>query len=257
MNTYKIYPIYQGTSMLCSSSVYYKSNAQKEPNVPMPIISFALKCNETGEVVMIDCGNVSEEDFKPYEGHCNPGQMVPGAPTFKEGLNKLEIDPKEVKTCIITHLHMDHSFYMYLFENAKFYVQRAELEHAVAPTPIEYGSYQHHHLPGFPCWHKVWGSIVPVDGDKKIMDGIKVWHCSSHTPGSQIVIVNTMEGEYVFVGDIFYNMEQYNKGRMLGNFTDLFGWYKTLDRVREYCAENNAKILCSHDEYTLTKEVWG
>lgn len=257
MNTWKIYPIFHGIVQMASSAVYYKVDAREEGDVDVTFGAFACQCNETGEWVMIDCGICDEQDWQPFKDILNPASVAPGFPTFKDGLKKLNLDPAEIETVAITHLHADHCFNMPLFTKAKFYIQKDELQHAVTPTPSEYGSYQKRGE--VPLWMRgnVWPRITPIDGDYELRDGIDLWKCSSHTPGSQIVVVQTKEGPYLICGDIFYTQEQYSMCRMLGNFTDLQGWFDTRERVRAYMEKHNGKLLMNHDISSFEREVIG
>lgn len=254
--SYRIIPLNLGEYKIYASAAYYKA-APTEPDVDFVYSCFALEDCETGEVIMADAGLVPQEDIEKYKTVFHPSSVVPGAPSLKQVLEEKGIDPLKVKKVILTHLHMDHCYNVDLFPNAKVYIQKAELQHAVTPTPAERSSYQVANLPGLPCWMKAWGRIEVVDGDEEIAEGISVWLAPGHTPGSQLILVETKEGPYVIVGDTYYNVAQFESGRMNGNFTNLEEWYMVRKRLMGYCKETGAKILCNHDPSAVHVEFYG
>lgn len=253
---YRIIPLNLGEYKIYPTAAYYKATPEEE-DVGFVYSAFALEDTETGEIVMVDAGVVPENEYEQYRSVFHPSSLVPGAPSLRQVLVEKGIDPLKVKTVILTHLHMDHCYNVDLFANAKIYVQKKELQHAVTPTPVERSSYQVAALPGLPCWMKAWGRIEAIDGDREIMDGISVWLAPGHTPGSQLVFIETKEGPYVIVGDTYYNVAQFEKGRMNGNFTNLEEWYQIRDRLMDYCKRTGAHILCNHDPAAVNVEYYG
>lgn len=254
--TYKIIPLNMGEYKCWASQVYYKTSPS-EPEEDFVYGAFALQNNETGEVIMVDAGNVPEDEFEQYKSVFHPLCYVKGAPSLKQILEEKGIDPTKVNTVILTHLHMDHCYNVDLFPNAKVYIQKAELQHAVTPTKAEFSSYQVSAMPGLPVWMKAWGRIVCIDGDKKIADGVSVWLSPGHTPGSQMVFVDTKDGEYCIVGDNFYSQRHFDSGRMNGNFTNLEDWYKERERLMDRCEQTGCKILCNHEPAAIRVECYG
>ena len=253
MATYKIIPLALSKPFLIEhAALYYK--AYKGELMGMIYGCFALKNNETGEVIMVDTGLASQEDIAKYD---YPFRRMEGAPNLKDVLADKGIDPSQVKTIIFTHLHQDHCFNLELFPNASMYVQKVELQHAATPTKVEAKSYQKYDRPGLPAWARVFGRLITIEGDRKLMDGIEILFTPGHTPGSQTVVVDTEKGKYLLVGDNFYTMEQFTECRMNGNFTDLEGWYTSRDKVIRYMEEHGGQILCVHNPDIYSEEYYG
>jgi len=257
--TYKIIPIDLNrpdgsAEPVHPSVIYYK--AFDGDMYEMSFGCFALKNNETDEIIMVDTGMASQEWMKEnnYPFHY---EKLDGAPSLKEVLDRKRIDPAAVKTIIFTHLHQDHCCNLELFPNAKMYVQKIELQHAVTPTPVEWTSYQKLGLPGTPYWARAFHQLATVNGDCEIADGIRVWLTPGHTPGSQTVVVDTKEGPYVLAGDNYYNIEQFETGRMNGNFTNLEDWYEGRDRIMKFMKGTGARLLLVHDPATYGQEFYG
>lgn len=252
MATYKIIPLALSRPFQIEPAAFYYKAYKGEP-VSIIYGCFALRNDDTGEVIMVDTGLASQEDIERYN---YPFRRMEGAPNLKDVLASKGINPAEVRTIIFTHLHQDHCFNLELFPKASMYVQKIELQHAVTPTKVEAKSYQKFDLPGLPAWARAFGRLITIEGDRKLLDGIEVLFTPGHTPGSQTVAVDTRGGKYLLVGDNFYTIEQFTDNRMNGNFTDLEGWYSSRDKVIDYIKEYGGQILCVHNPETYLKEYY-
>ncbi len=101
-----------------------------------------------------------------------------------------------VVAIVNTHLHFDHCGGNRRFAGTPTYVQRAELEAAVAPDYLE----EWVRFPG--------ATYVEVDGDAQLFDGVSVLSTPGHSTGHQAVVVATDEGTVVLGGDVTYSMRE-------------------------------------------------
>jgi N-acyl homoserine lactone hydrolase len=102
----------------------------------------------------------------------------------------------DVAAVINTHLHFDHCGGNRRFAGTPTYVQRAELEAAVAPDYLEE-------------WVRFPGeSYVELDGDAELFEGVSVLFTPGHSPGHQSVLVETEDGLTVLGGDVTYSMRE-------------------------------------------------
>ena len=110
--------------------------------------------------------------------------------TQEAALQKVGLSVDDIDLVILTQLHCDHAKDAGKFKNATFVVQKSELDFAANPHPIQAG----------------WFADVPkdrlqiVDGDREILDGIRVIHTPGHTPGGQSVLIETEQGAVVLCG---------------------------------------------------------
>ena len=113
--------------------------------------------------------------------------------TLDEGLKKLGLSYKDIDILIETHLDRDHCEFIHEFTNAKVYVQKAELEVALNPHPMnKTRNYPREY------YEKVKWEVI--EGDQKIVDGVEVLLTPGHTPGTQSVAVDTPKGCAIICG---------------------------------------------------------
>jgi N-acyl homoserine lactone hydrolase len=106
-------------------------------------------------------------------------------------LNEQGFDLAGVDMVVNTHLHFDHCGGNGLFAGTPIYVQRRELEDA--RTQDVYTIREWVDAPGV--------VYVPVDGELELLPGVRLVPAPGHTPGSQIVVVETGGGRQVIAGD--------------------------------------------------------
>lgn len=110
--------------------------------------------------------------------------------TQEKELEKVGLTVDDIDMVILTHLHSDHAKDTGKFKNATFVVQKSELEFAANPHPIQAG----------------WFAELPqdrleiVDGDKEILEGIRVFLTPGHTPGGQSILIETDNGPTCLCG---------------------------------------------------------
>ena len=100
-------------------------------------------------------------------------------------------DIDSIDLVVNTHLHYDHCGGNHLFAGTPVHVQRRELEDALGQE--DYTIREWVDAPGV--------EYVPVDGARELLPGIRLVPAPGHTPGSQIVLVDTADGPVVIAGD--------------------------------------------------------
>jgi len=120
------------------------------------------------------------------EGHAEHIQ------TIEEGLGKFGLRPEDMEIIIFTHAHEDHVQLARKYPKAKLIIQKAELEFARNPHPIQQFTYQPKLIEGL--------NFEVIEGDKQIVDGVSVMLTPGHSPGGQSVIVDTAKGKAVITG---------------------------------------------------------
>jgi N-acyl homoserine lactone hydrolase len=101
-----------------------------------------------------------------------------------------------VAAVVNTHLHFDHCGGNRGFAGIPTYVQRRELETALAPAYLE-------EWVRFPE-----ESYVELDGDAELFEGVSVLLTPGHSEGHQAVVVENADGRIVLGGDVTYSMRE-------------------------------------------------
>lgn len=113
--------------------------------------------------------------------------------TLNQGLAKLGVKPDDIDLVIETHLDRDHCGFIHDFKNAKFIIQKVELETAMNPHPIMKTRYFSKDY-----YEKVNWEII--EGDHEVSDGVRLLFTPGHSPGTQSVAVDTPEGTAIICG---------------------------------------------------------
>ncbi len=196
------------------------------------------------EKILVDtgaCGRVATAEF--YKRYSQTPEQ-----TLEAQLTRFDTFPDEISTVINTHLHLDHCSGNVLFKNARFFVQKREMEYARNPVPIHKPVYDVD-LSGI--------KFELLDGDAEVADGVQVILNPGHSPGSQAVLVQTAQGLYIIAGDnipFFENMRVPENEPFWPNaiYVDLREYYESLNRVKKL----GGYILPAHDLLVLQKTVY-
>ncbi len=136
---------------------------------------------------LVDAG-CSAQDF------LNHGQSEEDIQSVEEGLGKLGLKPEDIDIVIITHLHFDHIYLASKYKNAKFIIQKDELDYALNPHPMEakLGYFDKRLFKDL--------NIEVIEGDKEIIEGVRVVLTPGHTSAGQSVVIETPKGTAVITG---------------------------------------------------------
>jgi N-acyl homoserine lactone hydrolase len=100
------------------------------------------------------------------------------------------LDVAEIDLVVNTHLHFDHCGGNHLFAGKPIHVQRRELED---------GRGENYTIPE---WVDAPGvEYVPIVGEREILPGVRLVPAPGHTPGSQVVVIETDGRPIVISGD--------------------------------------------------------
>jgi glyoxylase-like metal-dependent hydrolase (beta-lactamase superfamily II) len=133
----------------------------------------------------------------------------------------------------VTHFHQDHFTGLDYFPNAKFVMQRAELEFWTGPL-------MHHDIFAKQIRPKVrpalerlqqQGRIELIEGDVELYPGLELLKAGGHTPGSQMVALDTAAGKAVLCGDIAYTLKNIRDHVPVGWYHNLADTVVALERA--------------------------
>ena len=154
------------------------------------------------KTILIETGNGTKWDAKQRAIY----NVQDGDPLI-DSLHRAGVEPDDVDIVFNTHLHFDHAGgntrivgdrAVPTFRNARYVVQKSELEHALAPTERDRASY-------FPDNYQPItdaGQWNLVDGDVEILPGISVARIPGHNASIQAILLNGGGKSLAFVADL-------------------------------------------------------
>jgi glyoxylase-like metal-dependent hydrolase (beta-lactamase superfamily II) len=162
----------------------------------------ALLVDGNGHRLIVDSGAGTKLDGKMLRNY------VIESVGLERALELKGIDPGSVTDAVATHLHFDHAggFTYYdtdgdlklVLPEAVHHIQRKQWEAALDPNDKDRASFfEENYLP-----IEKEGKLDLVDGDAEILPGVRVVETEGHTPGHQVVLLETGEGNLLYCGDL-------------------------------------------------------
>jgi glyoxylase-like metal-dependent hydrolase (beta-lactamase superfamily II) len=199
-------------------------------------------------VVLVENGNGDKED----DGWRQRFAMGPRG-ALEEGLAAHGLGPGDVTLCILTHLHFDHAGGSTVldgsgravpaFPNARYVVQRQDLEDARAPHLRVKASY----LP----WNweplEAAGQLDTVEGETELLPGLKVRPAPGHIQGLQNVVVEGEDGKVVFLSDLIPTARHIQPAWVMGYDLDVVTCVDERIKVLDEVAGTGTVCVFYHD----------
>ena len=212
-------------------------------DAPMPMDFFVWAAVSPSRTVVIDTG--ADERTCAARGH----QFL-RCPT--DGLGGLGIDAADVQQVVTTHLHWDHAGNLGSFPDAQLHVQRTELAHASGPCmaraflrrpydPEQVATYIRRAYAGRVTFH---------DGAEEIAPGLSIHAVGGHTPGMQVVRVNTRRGQVVLTSDAVHYYENLDAENPFPVLVSTIDYVETLHRLGDL-ADGRDHLVPGHDPLVL------
>lgn len=153
---------------------------------------------------------------------------------YLSAFEKLGYKTEQVTKILVTHKHPDHTAALSLFPNAKIYIS-AEDAAALKLTGenvviADYADGSYHNFPR----------------STKVADGVYFIEAKGHTKGNSIVVVEDSGLFYLIHGDVTYCDAALKANKLSVVFEDVAAARATLDKVREFIAENPTVYLSTH-----------
>ncbi|HVO88590.1 MAG TPA: N-acyl homoserine lactonase family protein [Casimicrobiaceae bacterium] len=231
MTTYSIHPLEIGRRRADSALFMFLT----DPGVEIEI-AYRLWVLRSGEqLFVVDTGPPLEEAHR---------RGITRVREIDEALAEVGVRGEDVRTVVLTHLHWDHAANAAKFPNAVYLAQRGEIEffrsHA-REHPAMNRFFSHQAYLGTLIDQ---GRIRPIDGDQPIAPGLTAMRVGGHTPGSQMLVVDAVEGTSVITGDAIPLHRNYLENIPSGIVVNTLEAIAALERVR---ALRPAVIYTGHD----------
>lgn len=197
-----------------------------------------------GRTVLVDTGcddpeRIKEEGIRDF---------VPPI----QRLGQLHIAPEEVSDIILTHAHWDHMGGLASYPNATLWMQ--EEEYHYVRDNLNMTAAEAHGV-RWRDWQLVLtaeraGRLKLVRGDHTLLPGITMTRGGAHTPGSQYVTVETLDGPVVIAGDTTYLYESGWRRRLFGDVSDRAANLTALEAMQRRAA-SPFLLLPGHDPLVM------
>ena len=179
-----------------------------------------------GETIVVDCGVHPEvARQRNLAAYVSPAEV----------LKRIDIDAAKVKHLILTHIHFDHVSGIQLFPRANIYLQEKEFNFWMkdpiakkAPFLFLTDAAANRYL----AKQEGKKRLHLIRGDKKILPGIELLLAPGHTPGLQVVAVNTAKGTAIVGSDLAHVASSYQTDFPSAIITDMITWMKSYDKIR-------------------------
>ena len=176
-----------------------------------------------------------------------------GRGILARNLAALGVTPADVDLVLLTHLHFDHAGgatcldpagqLAPVFPNARYLVQRRDLDNARRPSLRERASY----LP------KNWepleqaGVLDTVQGAAEILPGLSVRPVPGHTPGLQAVVVQGQDRRLLFIADLIPTSHHLRPAWVMGYDLDVATCVEQRLRLLDEVAGTGDVLVFEHD----------
>jgi len=160
--------------------------------------------------------------------------------TVEAQLARFGLSPDDVEIVINTCGHFDHIGNNTRFGRATFYMQRDELPYVVHPpawAPYYYREFAFNVL-------DIRDRLELIDGDLKISDGVSVHKMGGHSPGMQVVLLETDIGRVCIPGDLMPFYQNIELNWPMGAFFDLEGVMRAYAWMRSH-----ADVIVPHHDW--------
>jgi glyoxylase-like metal-dependent hydrolase (beta-lactamase superfamily II) len=249
---------------------YWKAGAKGVPNLlktfmttprgkwlTMPIPAFLLEHPERGPVLVDTAFDpVVATDRKQSFGRIGALMFTPEkVRPVSEQLRERGIEPGDVKTIVMTHLHFDHASGIGQFPDAEYVVEQREWQEASDGGLMD-GYFPAHLAParnvtkvdvagapaadGFPHVHDVFG-----DGS------VRMAFTPGHTHGHCSILLETAGGPMLLCGDAAYARKAIDERWepiIIGG--DKRDYHATLELLAAWIeAHPGAPVICGHDPW--------
>ena len=237
---YEVHAVRYATLRSSKAELYYRHQSYGEPDAEAEMAYYFWLLRDGEETIVVDCG------FDPVAG-ARRGRTCLTEPV--EALRLLGIEPAEVETMLISHLHYDHIGNLGAFTKARFLVPERELAFWTSDVARYHGFW--HHVEADEIARvadlDAAGRVDTYGGETEIAPGLNAVEVGGHSPGQQILLVDTASGRLVLTSDAVHLYEELEHARPFGVLADLEEMYLGFETIKQLGAEPGTTVVPGHD----------
>lgn len=235
---------------------------KKSERIVIPIGAFLIEHPSEGPV-LVDTGihPVVATDPKRNLGRVLAvvarGLRVNADETVPAQLRQAGIEPADVRTVVMTHLHLDHSSAMSEFPEARFVTTRAEWRAARSRLGALSGYVRSHLPPESAVDFVEFAAGEPWQGLERTIDlfadgSVRLISTPGHTVGHFSVLVETTKGPVFLLGDAVYTLRNLHEDRLPWRTASDQDSLASMRQLRAYAeGQPDVPLIPTHDP-----EVW-
>ena len=242
MSEYELFAIkYADRDAKANDHFYGHPDPHEDYSMPMDYFIWVAKSEN--QTIVIDVGFNEEVAEKRNRNFIkSPVEL----------LKEIGIEPETVDYVIITHLHYDHIGNLSHFPNAKYIIQEKELSFWTG----KYAGKPHFksHVEKEDILYLVdqnfSNRVIFVDGNVEVFPGVHLYLVGGHSPGLQMVKVNTPKGNVLLTSDAAHFYKNINEERPFIIVVDLPAMYDGFDLIKKLEKEC-VHIVPGHDPMVI------
>ena len=237
---YHVYGVSYGNSSYREDKIIHGGSSSKA--LPFEWLFWIIRGN--GRTILVDTGFDEPQMAKAW----NISDYVQPV----ERLRQLGISPSEVSDVILTHAHWDHVGGLAPYENAKIWIQEEEYQYARSKVSAEKPTSKGMRWDDLKTLMsaKKEGRLELIRGEKTLVPGITITMGGYHTPGTQYVTVETLDGPAIIAGDTTYTYQNNRWHKPIGSAIDHAGNLATIREMHRKAA-SPFLILPGHDPLVM------
>jgi glyoxylase-like metal-dependent hydrolase (beta-lactamase superfamily II) len=225
-------------------------------------IQLGMRClliEHKSGLILIDTGAGNKETEKFYDIYGIENKGTQGPTALEDGLAQLGIKPADITLVINSHLHFDHAggntfkdekgVVRPSFPKARYLVQRGEYRYATHPNERTSASY---FAPNYEPLREA-QSLVLVEGEREIADGIRAIPTPGHVPFHQGILIESQGERAFFLGDLVPTTSHLPLAWIMGYDVEPLVTLETKRAILARAKQEHWLVLLEHD----ATNAWG
>jgi glyoxylase-like metal-dependent hydrolase (beta-lactamase superfamily II) len=244
-DTYEVFAVKYATREARRIDHFLDKSAVVNPDAPMPMDYFVWVIRNPSRTILVDTG--FSEPVGTRRGRQHLRRPV-------DALKLLDIDVPDIDDIVLTHMHYDHAGTLADLPGVRVHLQEQELRWVTGRELFERkatGSFEVADVVN--VIEGLYGGRVHLhQGDWELAPGVSVHLIGGHTPGIQVLRVNTARGAVVVASDTTHYYENMETGRPFATTYDAAQVQAGFKALHEL-ADSPQHIVPGHDPLVMRR----